>query len=477
LMPNIVDILRRESARRRNRVAIVDGATRLTYGRLLDESARLAAALRVCGVRSCDRVALVCEDGVDYVALALGILAAEGVLVPIPTNVSRRELEDTVERMDVRWLVTHDSIGALEVLRAGECDGPTGERFLVFVREARDDLPDDYEACGPAFVRFSSGTTGTSKGVLISHQAIVERTDAANCRLRLTESDNVIWLLSMNFHFVVSILLFLRRGACIVVCGRKFPADLETGLRGGDATFMYASPVHYALMVDSPAFEAAMFERMRMAVSTAMSLPVQLARRFREKFGLLLSPAYGIIEVGLPCVGVPPDGYREGSVGRTGPDYELRLLGGDGETGEILLRGKGMFSAYLSPWRRREDLDPEGWFHTGDLGRVDSDGFVYVEGRKAEMINFAGMKIFAAEVEAVLNQHPFVAESFVYGSDDPVYGQVPVARIVCREAPLDVRALRRFCYARLSSYKVPKRIEVVERLERTGSGKLRRSVP
>jgi long-chain acyl-CoA synthetase len=220
-----------------------------------------------------------------------------------------------------------------------------------------------------------------------------------------------------------------------------------------------------------------MFDKVRLAISTAMPLPSDLARSFQEKFGLRLSPAYGIIEVGLPCVLLPSDEYREGSVGRPGPDYEVKLHGEDGGVGEILVRGKGMFSAYLSPWRLRENLDADGWFHTGDLGRIDGDGFVYIDGRDAEVINFAGMKIFAAEVEGILNEYPSVAESFVYGAADPVYGQVPVGRVVCTTVPLDVRALRRFCYARLSAYKVPKRFEVVERLDYTSSGKLRRSIP
>jgi len=475
-MPNIVGILRRENVRRGTRIAIVDGTTRVTYDELFDASARLAAILRACGMRTCDRVALVCEDGADYVALSLGILEAEGVLVPIPASASRNELEDAVALIDVRWIVTASASDGLAVKPIGQFDGPTGKRFLVHVRTTHNELPVEYQECGPAFVRFSSGTTGTSKGVLISHQAIIDRTDAADRRLHMTENDTVAWLLSMSFHFVVSILLFLRRGSRIVICGREFPAQLETALAKGEATFMYASPVHYALMVDSPAFEPTMFVNMRMAVSTAMPLSIALARRFHQKFGLHLSPAYGIIEVGLPCVAVPSEAVPEGSVGRPGPDYELKLLGVDGGRGEILVRGNGMFSAYLSPWKRREDLDSEGWFHTGDLGRVDGDGFVYVDGRKEEMINFAGMKIFAAEVEAVLNQHPCVSESLVYGVADPVYGQIPVARVVRRDAELDARTLRRFCYARLSSYKVPKRIEMVDRLDRTRSGKLRRTV-
>jgi long-chain acyl-CoA synthetase len=145
--------------------------------------------------------------------------------------------------------------------------------------------------------------------------------------------------------------------------------------------------------------------------------------------------------------------------------------------GEVLIRGKGMFDAYFSPWQTREEAFPDGWFRTGDIGRVDADGYLFIVGRTKHVINFAGMKVFPYEVEDVLNRHPAIRESLVYGVAHPQYGQLPCARLVLRagaSAP-DITELRRFCYARLAPYKVPKEFAVVERLERTASGKLRRA--
>jgi long-chain acyl-CoA synthetase len=142
--------------------------------------------------------------------------------------------------------------------------------------------------------------------------------------------------------------------------------------------------------------------------------------------------------------------------------------------GKICIKGKGMFDAYFWPWlRRRND-----WFDTGDLGWIDDNGFLYIVGRENNVINFAGMKIFPYEVEAVLNQHPAVKESLVYGVPHAQYGQLPSARIILQnniEEKFDPNEVRKFCYQHLASYKVPKEFYCVSELEKTSSGKLKRT--
>ena len=144
----------------------------------------------------------------------------------------------------------------------------------------------------------------------------------------------------------------------------------------------------------------------------------------------------------------------------------------------MLLRGRGMFDAYLSPWQSREQTLSEGWFKTGDLGRIDSDGFLFLCGREKNIINFAGMKIFPDEVEGVVNQHPAVRESLVYGTAHAQYGELPCADIVLEAGletgEMNTAEVRRFCYRYLAPYKVPKQIHCVPRLEKTASGKLKR---
>jgi long-chain acyl-CoA synthetase len=135
-----------------------------------------------------------------------------------------------------------------------------------------------------------------------------------------------------------------------------------------------------------------------------------------------------------------------------------------------------MLDAYYSPWQGREDILNDGWFKTGDLGKIDKDGFLTIVGREKDVINFVGMKVFAQEVESVLNQHPQVKESLVYGAAHPQYGQLPMAKIVLRTENVvpDVNDLRRFCYQRLAQYKVPKDFTFVDSILKTASGKIKR---
>ncbi len=145
--------------------------------------------------------------------------------------------------------------------------------------------------------------------------------------------------------------------------------------------------------------------------------------------------------------------------------------------GEVCLRGKGMLDAYFSPWQTRETILNDGWFKTGDLGRVDADGFLTIVGREKTVIIFSGMKIFPDEVEAVLLRHPLIKDALVYGEPHHQYGQLPCAKIVLQkeaESPFDPNVIRTFCYQYLPAYKVPKQYIPVAVLKRTASGKLQR---
>lgn len=469
-MKNIYDTIKWEAERRgKNCIALKDARTQLTYSEFFQRVDGAAECLAGQGVQPTNRVALFCGDSIDYVLASLAVLSLQAVVVPVPPSSAEHEVDALLARIEADFLF-FDSVlcnrGGTSVAQDGFV-----EKQMRLSKLEGGEPPAEFKALNPAFVRFSSGTTGQSKGVLLSHEAIHERTDAANKGLKITADDTVLWVLSMSYHFVVSILLFLRRGATISLCYADFPLALLDAVKAGEGTFIYAAPFHYHTLCASSGFASDSLQNIRMAISTSMKLQDDTARAFADKFGFELTEAYGIIEVGLPFISRAPHKAR-GSVGRILPDYEMKLLHEDADgIGEICIRGKGIFNAYVSPW---EVFPLDGWFNAGDLGRIDEEGNLFISGRKKSLINFMGMKVFPDEVEAVLDAHPCVAESLVYGEPHPRYGHLPCAKVV-RSGKVDEATLKSYCLRELSPYKAPKSIAFVEALPKTQSGKLRRN--
>ncbi len=465
---NIIEVIRRETAGFENRIALRESGRELSYAALWDHMARLAQDLKPLAGPSFPRVGIRVQEGMDYVLLNLALLSLRAVVVPVPAAASENEVMRLREEMKLDFLISESDAGeAFFSLMS-----PVGKnRWFVFRFNACLPEQREFEALNPAFIRFTSGTTGQSKGVVISHEAMDARTRLANQVFQITPQDVVIWVLPMTHHFVATIPLFLRCGATLVLCRQEGVSGMAPELRHGDATFIYAAPLHYEAMVAAPAIPRDNVSRIRMAVSTTMPLSESLAHRFQEKFGFALSSAYGIIEAGLPFIQPAGTPASSGAVGYLVPGYEVCLrVCGENEEGAVCVRGPGLFDAYFYPWQRHPE---NAWFDTGDIGRMDVQGRLFLLGRTRQVINYMGMKIFPSEVQAVLESFPGIEEAFVDAEPHELYGQVPRAKVVWSEDDaFDETALRRFCYEHLSAFKVPKKFERVSVLKKTGSGKV-----
>ena len=398
------------------------------------------------------RVALSFPSGPEYIALALAILDAGGCFLPVPDELTPRERDQLLSITSADLLTT----GADEI-SAMHHDAPP-----VFPIDALN-------AMHPAFIRFSSGTTGRAKGIVLSHDSLLARITSANQALRIGRGDRVLWMLPMAHHFAVSIVLYLYHGATTVLAPS---GNLLTPARGHRVTVIYGSPFHFAMLAAEP--KAAPLPDLRLAVSTAFALPESTARTFESKFSLPLRQGLGIIEAGLPLLNLDAAESKPCSVGKATPSFEARL---DDETGELLLRGPGMLDAYLSPWQTRDAILQNGWLATGDIADCDADGCYFLRGRTRTVINVGGLKCFPEEVEGVLKLHPAVAGVRVYGRPHPGLGAASVAEIVAsNEAQLPtVLELRKHCQQHLAAYKIPIGFQFVSSLPLTSSGKILRA--
>ena len=310
---------------------------------------------------------------------------------------------------------------------------------------------------------------------MLSHEAVLERCIAANRVLNIGDKDQVVWLLSMSYHFTVSIVSYLTFGATVGICGSPFGAGIADVIHRIKGTLIYGAPFHYERLL--PHADAEAIASIRLAISTTTALEDDIATRFHAKFGRPLVQAYGIIEAGLPCINIESAREKPRSVGRivTGYEVKFRDCGLGPDRMAIGVRGAGMLDAYYYPWRSRDDIMKEGWFETGDLGYLDEDGDVFITGRAKELIDVSGLKFFPGEVEEVLGELAGVAEACVYG--DPGRGGAPVARLVRTSDRQNLSEDEVFahCRPRLAPYKVPVHLEILpagETLPRTASGKL-----
>jgi long-chain acyl-CoA synthetase len=424
----------------------------VTYRQLIDRADKVAARLTERGCRKGERCGLILADGSDFLVSALGILAAGLCLVPIATFLPEEEKDFVIKAAGLHWLYRNRRLFRLPF--AEPVDGQNDEAF---------------RACDPAYIRFTSGTTGRRKGILLGQQTIIDRLDAANAVLQIGSGDRVWFALPMADHFIVSILLYLSRGATVFVISKR--ESWRAIAQRCRPTVTYGCPDFYQALTRS---DVGALDALRLAISTTSLLPPRLAVDFFRRFNKNLNPALGIIEVGLLTINTRPD--KIGSVGRPMPAYAVTIVGEHGkrvepgEIGELQIKGPGLLNAYLAPWRPADRLLKQYGYATGDFARIDTDGYLFLAGRGKNRLQLNGVEFFCEEVETILNTLPGIEESRVFLDS---LSQTLSAEVVGSPGPTE--QLTELLLQRIDSRKVPRRFQIVESLPRTPNGKLRRS--
>jgi len=247
-------------------------------------------------------------------------------------------------------------------------------------------------------------------------------------------------------------------------------------------TLFAGVPSMYAMLAASPQ-PAGDLSSLRLCISGGAPLPVAVAEAFEAKYGIPIYEGYGPTECAPVLTVNPPFGKRKlGSVGPPIPQVDLRIVDDQGNTlapgevGEIVARGPNVMQGYLNRPAETAEALRDGWYHTGDLGRVDEDGYYYIVDRKTDLILVGGLNVYPRELEAVLTEHPAVAEAAVVGMRDPIRGEAPKAFVILRNGQeVATRDLLQWCRQRLANYKVPRSIAVVADLPRTVTGKILKS--
>jgi long-chain acyl-CoA synthetase len=484
---NLADLLFTTAERHSPRRAITDvrSGRSVSYGQLAREAERVAAFLKAEGVEPGQRIGLLAPNDLTYLPAAFGLLAAGACFVPLASNLTPSEIAEIVREVQLNGCFAWPKAAPLPgapghadesarraVVKGGECDGYA---FQWIDRGA--EAPAEFGKLNAAFIRFTSGTTARSKGVVLSHEATLARVEASDRVLKFSEEDRILWVLPLAYHFAVTITAYVRAGSHILLCADTLPKAIVDGARRLKASVLYAAPLHFERMANVGPSEP--LSSIRVTLSTAAPISPLVMERFESVYGVPVGQAYGIIEAGLPCINLGNEGLPAASVGRPVPGYDIAVLSDEGavlpaETlGEIAVRGSGLFSAYYSPWRLREQIAVDDWFLTGDLGFLDRKGALHLKGRKKALILVAGLKFFPEEVEDCINQFPGIKESRVFSRPHARMGEVPCAEVAV-EPGCDLDGLKSHCARALSSYKIPVEFTVVDAVPRTPSGKIRR---
>lgn len=475
---NVFEMLAQSARQWPDRTAIIDAHGPLDYQSLWREVEALRTQLAKLDVKPGQGIGVRARNGRAFVIGALAALGCGAVIMPIHHQLKPDELSDMLASAPLCAIID-DGSGVAQPGKTVTLENPGGNG-LRFTRLDNSQPPLAPKMPDAAFVRFTSGTTGAAKGVVLTHRDVLERTRAANAGLGLTHEDKILWVLPMAYHFYVSIILYLEIGATVIVSADYLAGSLLETAEKQHATFLYITPMHVRMM-NSDQSGRSLPPSLKRVMSVSAKLHPQSALDFLAKYHLPVSQGYGIIEVGLPIQNIAEAREHPEAIGRPVDGFEARIVNEtmqilpDGETGQLALRGPGMFSGYLNPPRSREEVLHDGWFLTGDLGHRDSGGRIVLDGRTSSVIHVAGHKVFPEEVAAVLDHHPAVLRSRVSARPHPQMGEAIHADVQLRPGHTETKSeeIIAFCRKRLSSQKVPATLEIVPVIPTTTSGKVR----
>jgi fatty-acyl-CoA synthase len=442
-----------------------------------------------------DRVTCLSFNRTEYITLFLALSRLGAILVPLNFRLAKGEfvyfLEDSTPKA---IFFDRDHQEVVSALKADvnvpyyvclDTDGTVGISLPeIWDSLSADPLKEtDIQPDDPQLIIYTSGTTGLPKGVLLTHGMLTWNAFNTIVGWGLRPGDKTVLHAAMFYTAgwnVFTLPIFYSRGVNILI--RSFDADLILDLiQDEGVTVFFGVPTMFQMMMESPKFEDTDFSKVRFMVSGGAPLGETIFDVFKTRKSVHIHEGYGLTEVGPNCFIA---NGKLGTIGHPMPYVDVKLVGVDerevpqGDEGEILLRGPNVCAGYLNKPEITRETIIDGWFHTGDLGKIDADGHMAIVGRLKDMIISGGANIYPAEIERAIETHPAVVGSAVIGVPDPKWGEVGKAIVELKPGEtLTLPALLDHLGDRLGRFKQPKYLEVVDELPRTpASGKVQKFI-
>ena len=486
----ILDLLERDALLYARRPAVeVVGGPRLLHGELRERAWRVASGLAARGVERGDRVAVMADNGLLFYDAYLGAALLGAAAVPVNTRLAPREVAYQLGHCDPKVALAGAAYsGAVaaaappgtEVIEEGG-----REHAALLAAEVDGTLEHRSEGSDTGLVIYTSGTTGRPKGVCLSQHALIF--NGVTIALAQALPAGEVFLTSTPLYHVATgtrITTLLLDGQVHVVMPRFEAGEWLDVVERHRVNSAVLVPTQLGRVLDEQAARPRDLASLRLLIYGAAPTAIPVIRRAMNELACGLYQGYGLSEACTNLTGLTPADHglareREDllrSCGRAVPGVRVRVAAGPDGAGEIEVRTDKVMSGY---WRDPEATAAafrDGWLRTGDLGRLDAEGYLHIVGRAQDMIISGGVNVYPGEIEAVLGEHPAVAEVAVVGRPDPEWGEIPLAYVVARlGAAPDSAQLETFCRARLAGYKVPKEFRVVADLPRTATGKVRKA--
>jgi long-chain acyl-CoA synthetase len=474
--------LRHGAERFPEKTAIYYDDTEITYCRLDMEVDRLANGLLSLGLKHQEMVALMLGNSPDFIRSFFGITRAGGVVVTLNPLYKGEEITYMLNEASAVFLITAPAL--LPLIQSVWSDIPS-LRQVIITEHLLEQPGDPVDAAKPGDIAaclFTSGTTGKPKGALLSHGNFIFDVQAATSRIEFRPEDRHLCVLPMfhSFALTATVLCPLYTGGSMAIIPYFSSGLVLEEIRSKKLTVFCGIPSMYAAML--PALENADsgdLQSLRLFVSGGAPMPVDIMHKFEKKYGITILEGDGPTETSpvsyvnplylrkIGSVGPPLDGVRVSILDEN--DLELPV----GEIGEICIQGPNVMQGYLNQPEATAEAMKGGWFHTGDLGKMDHDDYVFIVDRKKDMIIVGGLNVYPREVEECLHKHPGVAEAAVIGVPDDLHGEIPMAIIVLK--PGEDIASKEFilhCRKLLANYKCPRQVVFAKELPRTVTGKV-----
>ncbi|MBB5872647.1 long-chain acyl-CoA synthetase [Allocatelliglobosispora scoriae] len=488
---SLASVLAEAARRYPDKVAVVDGAQRVTYAELWRQALTYAAGLRELGVRPGDTVALVVPNVVEFPRAYYGALAAGAVVVPVHLLLNAEEMAYVLRDSHTNLLICHTAllgVGAPAAAAAGVPIATVGPAALApegfegrrLEEVGAPPLPTfvSREAEEIAVVFYTSGTTGEPKGALLTHlnlvmNATVNVFDANDAK----PTDIVLGCLPL-FHTygqTVGMNGTFRLGATLVLLARFTGAAALDLMVAEGVNVFHGVPTMYIGLLEAAAGRAEL-PQLRICISGGASLPVAVLERFNAAFRTTIFEGYGLSETSpTATTNQPQFGQRAGTIGHPIWGVEVEIARAEiedriellpvGELGELVIRGHNVFAGYLDRPEATAQVMVDGWFRSGDLGQKDADGFITIVDRKKDLIIRGGFNIYPREVEEVLARHPSIAQVAVVGVPDEIFGEeICAVVVVAAGAALTEDELVTWCKEHLGRHKYPRQVRFAEEL-------------